>query len=94
MPLTPRNIARHELIGLEARVVDSSHKDYIGISGKIVDETRNMLVIFSDGKFKRILKKVSTFHLKLPDGKLVEVEGWRILGRPEDRVKKSPTRRW
>ncbi|KYH36147.1 MAG: ribonuclease P [Candidatus Hecatellales archaeon B24] len=94
MPLTPRNLARHELIGLEVKVAGSSHKGYVGISGRIVDETRNMLVILSDGRFKRVPKKVSTFHFKLPDGRCVEVEGWRILGRPEDRVKKILTRRW
>ncbi|RLI24111.1 MAG: ribonuclease P protein subunit [Candidatus Hecatellales archaeon] len=94
MPLTPRNIVRHELIGLEARVAGSSHKGYVGISGRVVDETRNMLVILSQNGFKKIPKKTSTFHFKLPDGSLVEVEGWKIVGRPEDRVKKAPTRRW
>ena len=94
MPLTPKNLVRHELIGLEARVAVSSHKGYVGVSGKVVDETRNMLVILSQEGFKKIPKKTSIFHFNLPDGILVEVEGWRILGRPEDRVKKAPTRRW
>lgn len=94
MSVTARNLARHELIGLEARVSASSHKGYVGLSGEVVDETRNMLVILSRGRFKRIPKKCSVFQFKLPDGSLVEVEGWRILGRPEDRVKKAPIRRW
>ncbi len=93
MPITPRNLVRHELIGLEARVVKSSHKGYVGIKGRVVDETRNMLVILSEKGFKKIPKEVSTFRFKLPDGCLVEVEGWRLVGRPEDRVKKVG-RRW
>jgi len=91
--LTPKTLVRHELIGLEAEVVGSSHKGYVGVKGWVADETKNMLVIHSDGKFKKIPKKVSVFRFKLPSGSLVEVEGWRLVGRPEDRVKKMG-RRW
>ena len=67
MPITPRNLARHELIGLEGKVVKSSHKGYVGIKGLVVDETRNMLVFLSpEGRFKRVPKQVSTFRFKLP----------------------------
>ena len=36
-PITPRNILRHELIGLEVEVVDDSNPYNIGISGRVVD---------------------------------------------------------
>ena len=93
MPITPRNLVRHELIGLEAEVVKSCCKSYVGLAGRVMDETKNTLLILSGGKFKRVPKNNSTFRFKLPDGKVVEVEGWRIAGRPEDRVKKT-SRRW
>lgn len=40
-----KNIFYHELIGLELKVVDSLNKSLIGLSGIVVDETRNTLLI-------------------------------------------------
>ncbi len=39
MKITPRNLLKHELIGLLVEVIDSSHKGFVGISGIVVDET-------------------------------------------------------
>jgi ribonuclease P protein subunit POP4 len=91
--ITVKNVAKHELIGLEAEVVRSNCKSYVGLAGKILDETKKTLLIFSGGKIKRIPKQNSTFRFRLPSGELVEVEGWRIVGRPEERLKKT-SRRW
>lgn len=90
MPVTKRNLLRHELIGLEARVMDSSDPTLLGTSGKVVDETRNMLVIEQGKKIKTISKSTSTFLITLPDGERVTVDGKKLVGRPEERVK----RRW
>ena len=92
-PITPRNILRHELIGLEVEVVDDSNPYNIGISGRVVDETRNTLLIDDGGKERCIAKEYATFRFRLPDGTLVEVEGDKLVGRPEDRVKRR-IRRW
>lgn len=90
MPLMKQNILRHELIGLEARVMGSSDPTLLGTSGKIVNETCNMLVIEDGGKSRKISKSNSTFLITLPDGEKVTVEGKKLVGRPEERVK----RRW
>ncbi len=87
-PITPRNILRHELIGLEVEVVDDSNPYNIGVSGRVVDETRNTLLIDDGVRERRIAKGYATFRFKLPDGTLVEVEGSKLVGRPEDRVKR------
>ena len=92
-PITPRNILRHELIGLEVEVVGDSNPYNIGISGRVVDETRNTLLIDDGAKERRIAKEYATFRFRLPDGTLVEVEGAKLVGRPEDRVKRR-IRRW
>jgi ribonuclease P protein subunit POP4 len=92
-PITPRNILRHELIGLEARVIRDSNPSNVFISGKVIDETRNTLVIRHGEKAKRIAKKDAVFLLRLP-GRDVEVEGRALVGRPEDRVKRKLKRRW
>jgi ribonuclease P protein subunit POP4 len=91
-PRTPENITRHELIGLEAEILTDSNPYNINTRGTVIDETMNTLVI-DDGGAKRIAKKNAVFKFKL-DGKSVEVEGWALSGRPEDRVKKKIKRRW
>jgi ribonuclease P protein subunit POP4 len=87
--ITEKNLVRHELIGLEVEVKKSTNKTQIGIKGRIVDETYNMLVIDTGGKEKKVEKKSCVFVFKLPNGKKVEVEGWVLVGRPEDRIKKK-----
>ena len=87
-------ILQSELIGLAAKVTKSSNPDSIGISGKIIDETRNTLVLKQNDNKKTIQKETTTFQFTLPSGIVVEVEGNAILGRPEDRVKKKPRRQW
>ena len=88
MPLMKQNMPRHELIGLEARVMGSSDPTLLGTSGKIVDETRNMLVIEDDEKSRKISKSNSTFLITLPDGEKVTVEGRKLVGRPDERVRR------
>jgi ribonuclease P protein subunit POP4 len=89
---TQDNITRHELIGLEAEVLEDSNPCNINIRGTVIDETMNTLTI-DDGGAKRIAKKNAVFIFKL-NGKSVKVEGWALSGRPEDRVKKKIKRRW
>ncbi len=87
--ITPWNIARHELIGLKVRVADSANKYYVGIEGRVVNETKNMLIIeCRDGKERKVAKKGTVFWFWLPDGAIVEVNGNLIIGRPEERLKK------
>lgn len=45
--ITPENLIYHTLIGLEAAVAENANPDMIGISGVVVDETRNTLVVNS-----------------------------------------------
>jgi ribonuclease P protein subunit POP4 len=88
MPITRQNVLRHELIGLEARVTNSSDPGLIGIYGTIVDETRDMLVIEQVDKPKIVPKATAIFMITLPSGEEVEVDGARLVARPEKRVRK------
>lgn len=89
MRITPWNILRHELIGLEAEVIDSPNKCLVGIKGLILDETRNTLLLGEPGgSKKRVLKHLAVFRIKLPDGTVVRVDGRVLVGAPEDRLKK------
>jgi ribonuclease P protein subunit POP4 len=87
--ITEKNLVRHELIGLEVEIRKSTNKSQIGIKGRVVDETYNMLVIETRKGEKKVEKKSCVFVFKLPNGKKVEVEGWVLVGRPEDRIKKK-----
>jgi len=93
MRVTPAFV-QGEFIGLNAKVVKSTNPNYVGIRGKVVDETRNTLVIRQENEDKIVVKNVAVFHFTTPDGTVVEVDGNLIVGRPEDRVKKRLRRRW
>ncbi|RLI12344.1 ribonuclease P protein subunit [Candidatus Bathyarchaeota archaeon] len=93
MKVTPE-IIRHEFIGLIVEVVRSSNPSYVGIKGRVIDETRNTFVIEADGEEKRIIKNISIFHFKYADGTVIEIDGKMLIGRPEDRIKKVIRRRW
>jgi len=92
-PITSQNALKHEIIGLDTRVSGSANKQLVGFEGKIIDETRKTITIF-DGKNRRIVPKdVSVLRIHLPDGTWVEVNGKKLVGRPEDRVKMR-LKRW
>ncbi len=93
--ITPNNIFRHEFVGLYVKVADSTHDGLIGIEGKVVDETKNTILIEQEDKIEKMIPKgVATFHFSLPDGKIVEIEGKTIIARPEDRIKKKFRKFW
>lgn len=86
---TPENLVRHELIGLKVKVVDSSNKKNVGISGKIIDESRNVIVIEkTKGKEVKLAKEYNVFVFNLGKQK-VRIEGKILVARPEDRIKKK-----
>jgi len=91
--VTPE-ILQEEFIGLEAKILESENPSYVGISGTVIDETRNTLVLLHSNGRKVILKELSVFHFRLPDGTIVKIDGKAIVGRPEDRVKRRIRRRW
>lgn len=93
MKVTP-DIIRCEFIGTEAKVTKSRHEGYVGISGKVLDETRNTFIILERGKQKRIVKNYSYFHFRFSDGTIIEVDGKLLIGQPHNRVKKRIRRMW
>ncbi len=88
------NIISSEFIGTEAEISSSRHIGYIGIRGEVFKETRNTFTIMHIGKPKSIVKDQAVFNFKYPDGTIVEIDGKLLVGRPEDRLKKSIKRLW
>jgi len=75
-----------ELIGLSVRVCDSTCKGLIGLEGKVVDETKNVLVVRTSKADLKIPKSHSVFAFKDHPGAFIKGD-W-ICFRPEDRTKK------
>ena len=92
-PITPQNILRHELIGLNVKVSQATNPSIKGMRGAIVDETKNTLKIRSRRGMLMIPKDIATFRFNLPDGVQVDVDGRRLVGRPEGRLK-TRVKRW
>ena len=90
MPITAKNIVRHELIGLKVRIEKSTDPTQKGLRGKVIDESYNTIKIETvKGKEKVIPKKNSVFIFTLPNKTKVQVEGKLLVARPEDRIKKK-----
>jgi ribonuclease P protein subunit POP4 len=93
MKVTP-DIIRGEFIGAEGKITKSRHSDYVGISGEVINETKNTFAILHAGKAKSVIKDSAVFHFKFSDGTIVEIDGKLLVGRSEDRLKKSVKRLW
>ncbi len=82
------NVLVHEWIGLKARVSKSSCRAMEGLSGTIIDETRNTVALEGPGgQVKRVPKKSCTFEIEIGPG-WVSVDGSSVCYAPEDRPKK------
>ncbi|MBS3095233.1 ribonuclease P protein subunit [Candidatus Woesearchaeota archaeon] len=80
-------LLRHEVIGLNVEVIRSMNKGLVGMKGKVIDETRNIITLESNGCSKRLIK--SQVILKVSyRGRDYEVDGKIMVNRPEDRIKR------
>jgi ribonuclease P protein subunit POP4 len=84
--ITPQNVLRHELIGLDVLVSGATNPLHRGLSGCIIDETKNLLIIETSLGVKRIPKMHSRFQLHLPGSELVEINGSVMVLAPEKRI--------
>jgi len=78
-----KNFIKGELIGLKVRVVRCSDPTLVNRTGKIIDETKNTLLIKTGYREKKIAKDIAKFMI---DG--IPVGGKRIKCQPWERIKK------
>ncbi len=93
MKITP-DIIRYEFIGSQAKIAQSAHAGYLGLAGPVVAETKNTLTLLHQGQPKSVIKDLAVFDFKFGDGTTVEIDGNLLVGRSEDRLKKSIKRLW
>lgn len=77
------------LIGYYIEVVKSFNENYLGIRGRVLDETRNMLIIRSDdGRILKIIKRGSVFKVRVDSEIEFIVDGNKLVGDIVKRVVK------
>ncbi|MEM4259681.1 MAG: ribonuclease P protein subunit [Candidatus Woesearchaeota archaeon] len=75
---------KEEFIGKKIEIINSKNKSMIGVSGTIIDETKNTFKIRKQGeKIITIMKKNNTFLIDK-----ITIKGNNIIMRSEDRIKK------
>jgi ribonuclease P protein subunit POP4 len=90
MTITPENLPRKELVGLNAEIVESTDPNQEGIKGEIEDETRDTLTIDR----KQVEKENCIFLIQIPSGEKVELDGKIIAKRPDDREDMKLPSKW
>jgi ribonuclease P protein subunit POP4 len=93
MKISPDIICR-EFIGTQARIVQSHHIGYLGLAGPVIAETKNTLTLIHQGQNKSVIKDLASFDFEFNDGTTVNIDGKLLVGRSEDRLKKSVKRLW
>jgi len=84
-----QNVTRHELIGLDVLVAGAANPFHLGVSGRIIDETRNLVVIETHTGIKKIPKAGTAFRIGLPDRTLVEINCSALILAPEKRLRRA-----
>ncbi|MFC6940203.1 ribonuclease P protein component 1 [Salinirubellus sp. GCM10025818] len=97
--LAPETLVRHELAGLSVRVVDAAHEGYVGVEGRVVDETANTLLVEDDSGVMQVQKAGATFEFALDDCETGDVsyavvEGERLVARPARRTELTGDSKW
>ena len=84
--ISPENALVHEIVGLDAKIVESTDPTLQGISGTIVLETKNTISIRTGSSIKQVAKKAAKkIEIKTESG-VCFISGSSMIGRPEDRL--------
>ena len=83
--ITIDTIARHELIGLDTQVVESSNLQLVGLNGRVINETKSMITI-NTKKGKKMIPKLTSNLKFIIKGESILVKGSSIAKRPFERI--------
>jgi len=82
------NILYHELIGLKIKISESSQSNLKKLSGKVIFESKNMLIVRTLNGIKKIPKNNILKCLLYLPSTVCFIKGTQLIGRPEDRILK------
>ncbi len=83
--ITTDTISRHEFIGLETKIIDSSNPQVVGLNGTIINETKSMFTLNTQKGMKMIPKLTNDWGFSIK-GKNLIVKGTTITKRPHERI--------
>ena len=84
--ITADTISRHEFIGLQTQIINSSNpQEVIGLNGTVINETKSMFTINTQKGVKNIPKLTSDWKFSI-QGKEMVVQGSKIVKRPFERI--------
>ena len=75
--ITLENITKHEFIGLDTQINDSTHRQIIGLNGTIIHETKSMFKLSTAKGIKLIPKSNNTWKFKINDQQIT-INGSKI----------------
>ena len=83
--ITADILSRHEFIGLDTKVINSSNSEVVGLNGTIINETKSMFTINTQKGMKMIPKSSNDWGFTIK-GKNMTVKGSTITKRPFERI--------
>ncbi|MGI0047807.1 MAG: ribonuclease P protein component 1 [Nitrosotalea sp.] len=83
--ITRENIASHELIGLQTHIVESNNKQIVGLTGKVVDETKFMFTLDTQKGLKRFPKDSAHWRFVFNGGEAM-IDGTKLTKRSYERM--------
>lgn len=81
-------IVKDELIGINVTIKQCTDPNWINVSGKIINETKNTFLIKVGDQEKKLVKNIAIFEFERENNKIT-IDGSRLLYKPEDRIKKA-----
>ena len=76
-------ISEYDLIGQEVTISESKNKEIIGLKGKIIMETKNMITLQTEDGKKSIPKDICQFS---NNQGLLETDSTKLSKRPHERM--------
>ncbi len=80
------SVLKMDLIGLDVEVVKARNLSLVGCRGRVVDETKNTIIIMCDGVSKTLIKDQVWISLEYRKKK-IRIDGKKLNKRPEDRIR-------
>ena len=72
-----------DLIGQNVTISESKNKEIVGINGKIIMETKNMITLDTKNGKKNIPKNICELS---NDGKMIQTDSTKLNKRPHERL--------
>lgn len=86
------NVLSHGIIGLKAKILESSDPTLRGIVGTIVFETKNTIFIRKDSIVRQVAKRAAKKLQLQTSSCACFISGSALIGRPEDRISRLNNR--